>query len=341
MNGRVRPKQKPAGLVFVADFRCPITGKRKQLEAPTEAAAWALVQQGLSVEAPAEAAPEAAVKGFTLRKAYELALQERWGGRPAERTCAGYALDVVQFFGAGMLLENINAMQVAAYRNDCKRRGNKAATINYKTSMLSTMRAVAAEFEMVTALPPMPRSLPISNQRDRVFSDEEVDAFYGWFSHVGHQLMADYFLFMVETGCRFSDGTRVIGRQLHLDEKNPAESWITFQVTKTGKPRTVPLTDLAIAAVKNHVPKRGTDLVWPVNYKQMNHQFNRGKAYLGIDDPQLTIHCARHTCASRMARRGVNLPQIMAWGGWTSLRSVQRYAHVDMQSLKSVRTLLN
>jgi site-specific recombinase XerD len=62
---------------------------------------------------------------------------------------------------------------------------------------------------------------------------------------------------------------------------------------------------------------------------------------LGLEhDKELTVHSLRHTCASRLAVKGVNLPSIMQWGGWRSLAAVQRYAHVDITGLEMARRAL-
>jgi site-specific recombinase XerD len=51
------------------------------------------------------------------------------------------------------------------------------------------------------------------------------------------------------------------------------------------------------------------------------------------DDRALSIHTTRHTCASKLASRGIPLHQLMAYGGWTSLASVQRYLHLHTDAL--------
>jgi hypothetical protein len=90
-------------------------------------------------------------------------------------------------------------------------------------------------------------------------------------------------------------------------------------------------------AIAPHLPAVQTHRVWPYAYWQFKRLFEQVKAAAGIDDPALTIHTTRHTCASKLASRGIPLHQLMAYGGWTSLASVQRYLHLHTRRLGQLR----
>ena len=55
--------------------------------------------------------------------------------------------------------------------------------------------------------------------------------------------------------------------------------------------------------------------------------FTRATRALGLSG--ISHHVFRHTAASVMAASGVSLRAVQVIGGWTSLRMVERYAHVD------------
>jgi integrase len=50
-------------------------------------------------------------------------------------------------------------------------------------------------------------------------------------------------------------------------------------------------------------------------------------AYLGeqLGITPLSAHDCRHTCATRMARLGYSLDELMAWFGWSSAQTAMRY----------------
>jgi integrase len=86
----------------------------------------------------------------------------------------------------------------------------------------------------------------------------------------------------------------------------------------------------------------GTHRVWPYSYQQFERLFIKAKAALGLaHDASLVLHSCRHTCASRLARAGVSLPKIMAWGGWKTLSACERYMHVDVAALGQAVDALN
>ena len=73
--------------------------------------------------------------------------------------------------------------------------------------------------------------------------------------------------------------------------------------------------------------------MFDVTYDTWKLWFNDAKHTLGIHDPKLTTHCTRHTCATRLAEGNMSLAIIMQYGGWTSLKSVRRYLHVQTDAL--------
>ena len=341
-RGRVRPKEKAGQNVWVADFTDPLTGKRRQLEHPTEAAAWQTIEHAhqCAPEAPT-ASPVSSSKGYTLAEARKLSMAVRWAGKACERNAAGVTQMVVNYFGPDAPITSINATAWEEFRQFLKRKGNKPASINWKQSAFSAMREDALLYGHVKDLPQLPPCLPLDNTRDRVFSPQEQAGFYAYFKEVGHQPVADLFVFLVQTGCRAGEALALTGRDVHVDYNDLGDSWVLFRKTKNKTKRTTPLTTLAVKAIGPYLPAKPTDLVWSYTYKQVEYLFRRAKGHLGLAaDTELTIHCTRHTCASEQARRGVNLVQIMSWGGWKSLRAVQRYAHIDLASLRSVRDLM-
>ena len=50
-------------------------------------------------------------------------------------------------------------------------------------------------------------------------------------------------------------------------------------------------------------------------------------AWLGkqLGMPKLSAHDCRHDCATRMARLGYSVDELMAWFGWTSAQTAMRY----------------
>lgn len=266
---------------------------------------------------------------FSLHQARALSLRIRWSGRAYERTAAIYSQAVLDHFGSDFPVQEITAPLVDGWRQQLLAH-NRPSTINMKVSALRSMLADAHLHGHLAAVPTMPRQLRLANTKDRVFSDDERDLFCRLLVQRGEPAAANLLVFLLETACRWGEAERLKGADVDL-----AAGRVTFWATKNGKPRSVPLTRRAMDAIAPHLPAVQTHRVWPYAYWQFKRLFEQVKAAAGIDDPALTIHTTRHTCASKLASRGIPLHQLMAYGGWTSLASVQRYLHLHTDALAS------
>lgn len=333
---RAHLRRNPAG-GWIADVT--VNGKRRQLKAPTKAEAEVRLANALekAMGPPPKAKAAAKAAGFTIAQARDLSMKVRWGGTAYERTAGIYSKTWVDFLGAKCQLEAVGPLDVDRFRQHWLAQGNSPATVNHKVSALKAMRQDAMERGLIDQLPPLPKQLKIENRRERVLSDGEVAAFCAYFEAICQPVAANLFVFLVETGCRWGEAERLLLRDVDL-----AANCVTFWKTKGKTPRTTPLTRRAVDCLAPHLPAVGTHRIWPYEYFQYERLFLKAKAALGLGhDVGLVLHSCRHTCASRLAREGVSLPKIMAWGGWKTLSAVERYMHVDVASLGQAVDALN
>ncbi len=338
--GRVR--QTPKG--WVADIA--LGGRRLTALRPTkEEAAAALEELRSRLEArktlPGRA--KAALKpppqgdaGITLREARALSVRIRWAGTAAERTAGIFSQAVVDWFGPATQLSAVNAPLVEAWRQELIRKGNQPATINKKVSALRAMQSDAILHGFISDAPKLPQQMRLRNLKDRVISDGERDQMIGLFLQWEQPVAADLLVWLLETGCRWGEAEGLSGGDVDL----PAGR-VTFSKTKTNRPRSVPLTKRAQDAVRRHLPAVQSHRVWPYTYRQFGLLFGRAKSVMGlVDDKAFGIHTCRHTCASKLAGKGVSQGMLMAWGGWRSLAAVQRYMHLGTDALADCVTAL-
>jgi integrase len=271
----------------------------------------------------------AAVRGITMKDARALSLRIRWAGKAYERTAAIYSAEAVAYFGEETDLATVTVPTLDAWRQQLLARGNRPGTANMKLGAVRSMMSDAVLHGHLPSMPSFPRQLATNNTRDRVITDQERDAMAAYFIAAGHPVAADMLVWLLETCCRWGEAEKLKGADVDLDRAR-----VTFWTTKNGKNRSVPLTRRAIDAITPHMPAAPGHRVWPYSYNQFQKVFAAAKAAMGLeDDAALTIHSTRHTCASKLASRGVSLHQLMAYGGWTSLQSVQRYLHLHTDAL--------
>lgn len=267
--------------------------------------------------------------GITMRDARALSLRIRWRDTAYERTAAIYSQEAVDHFGPSTQLGSLTAPMVEEWRQKLLAKGNRPSTVNMKVGTIKSMMSDAVLHGHLSAIPPMPRQLRLKNTRDRVISDQERDAMCAFFREIGEPAAADLLVFLLETCCRWGEAERLKGKDVDTNANR-----VTFWHTKSGRPRSVPLTRRAIDSMAPHLPAVPGQRVWPYPYWRFAHLFDRAKAHLGLEnDRALTIHSTRHTCASKLASRGVSLTMLMTFGGWSSLASVQRYLHLHTDAL--------
>jgi integrase len=325
-------KVRKSGGKWLADFVDPATGKRRRVTAATQQQA----QERMKFELAAvgDAAPRTAA--FSMKEAMALTHQMRWAGKASETNAMGYCSQVVDFYGPAYPIAKVDAQNFMRMREFFRQKGNSNATINWKHSCLSSMLKCSELMGHIKESPRLPDSLPLKNTRDRVVTPREQEAFIAYFQAICEPEAADMFTFLIDVGCRWSEAERMQSGEIDLKRR-----CVLFPKTKNGKPRTVPLTGQALGAVEGRLSPVKKYRVFSYTYKQFQYLFAKGKGALGLEyDKELTVHSLRHTCASRLAVKGVSLPAIMQWGGWRSLAAVQRYAHVDITGLEMARRAL-
>ena len=325
MTGSVR--RTPTG--WLADVS--INGVRKTGLCKTKSEALARKRELLELLLAKDATQPPALQLFSLADARKLSLDVRWRGTSGERTAAIYSQAAVDHFGAHTLLSDVTAPAVDAWRRKLLAAGNRPATVNKKVSALRAMLADAHLRGHIHQTPKLPAQLKLQNTKDRVFSDQEVALICNWFQQAGHPAAANLLVFLLETAARWGEAEALKGEDVDMNKGR-----VTFSKTKANRVRSVPLTARAQQALQPHLPALGTHKVWGYTYAQYRRLLQTAKEAVGLgDDESLGIHTTRHTCASKLASRGIPLHQICAFGGWTSLASVQRYLHLHTDALAS------
>lgn len=113
------------------------------------------------------------------------------------------------------------------------------------------------------------------------------------------------------------------GELLHVDTIHDGHIVIGPEISKTGKPRLVP------------VPADMIDLVLPIgiSYNTLRTYFERAR--IKADMPALHWHDLRHTAASWWAQSGATLVLLRDLLGHTSFAETSRYSHLVRGDLKA------
>lgn len=318
-----------------------VGARRIREQHPTEAAARvreaALVASGRLGETPAALRGRAVGHSGpieTIGALIDYCAQHRWADARAAPNLIRNGREAVAFFGPDYPLADISSAWCGRFADWLAERGNSNATINRKLSALSAALKTAAERGDLDALPRVARRRE-SEGRIRQVSASEEAALLHTLRLWGRKEEADLVAVLIDTGMR------VRQEALRLRPADVLSAggrfWVHIPDGKGGRPRRIPLTERARLILQGRAAiarAEGRDRLWSCTYDQLRRVWDRARDHMGLEaDAEFVIHALRHTCASRMAERGVPLLTIKKFLGHSAFATTTRYAHLTPDAL--------
>lgn len=150
--------------------------------------------------------------------------------------------------------------------------------------------------------------------RDRRVTDAEIADMIA----VAAGIIADIIPFAVETGMRRGEIAAI--RPEHL-----AGISLRIPITKTGKPRVIPLSMRAREILAAHGGSFG------VKPDSITQAFERVAKRAGLSD--VRFHDLRHEAASRLFEKGLGIEEVASITGHADWRSLKRYTHPSIEAI--------
>jgi integrase len=208
-----------------------------------------------------------------------------------------------------------------------RQRGNSNATINRKMAALSKLLRKAHKMGDIHSLPEFRRQKERAGRIRFLERDEEARLFAAIKSRSEDAYRLSVFL--VDSGCR-------LGEALGLIWNDIQEHRVSFWITKSGRSRTIPMTERVKEVIKLP-PQEGRRPKGPftkLSQAQFRAIWNDAKAEVGLGaDDQVVPHILRHTCASRLVQGGIDIRRVQMWLGHQTLSMTMRYAHLATNDL--------
>ena len=257
---------------------------------------------------------------YTLAEAVRDTVRGRWLHSRSQVTSKGNAMTAVSFFGAACAVADISPARLRAYVSYLQRRGLSPSTINRKLSALATVLTEACEAGHIDTVPTIRRQREAPAKTRWLTEEEEGNLLR---ASDGTPLQYLY-AFLIDTGLRIGEALALRPNDVTVTEVGRGTAHV--HDGKGGKQRSIPLSLRALHSFDiSHVFWQGWD------YDFVRNRFDEHVALAGLED--VTLHTLRHTCASRLAQRGVSLPIIKQWMGHSSIQTTMRYAHLSTESL--------
>lgn len=261
--------------------------------------------------------------------------------------------------------------------NQLKLDGYSYSTVQFTNNILSQIFKYAFTIEKVRKNPMKDVTIPkrslFETKEKRFLSEEErnklVDACYSTFANGKRRYkFGAFYVFLLYTGLRIGEGLALKWKHIDFEkrtvyvsrtiifiqnkEKNGNRQILIDQpTTKTGKSRTIYLSDMALNALYDLKEQMGYDPEKYIVYTKNNTNMRPTDAYKTFkyivkkaNITQCTVHSLRHSFVSMMIGNGVPIIMVSAMVGHTNIGTTMKvYSHLlqetQDESIKIIKSL--
>lgn len=213
------------------------------------------------------------------------------------------------------------------YDTHLHERGYSVNTIAKQMRILRRYLNLALDMDIITSNPFRKYRIHTQSAHKETLTEKELRKIEENFPSLParEQEVAKAFLFATYTGLRFSDLQQVTPS--HFKRINRRQ-WLILQMRKTHSEVRIPVSSLfhgKAAAIR-------PPFQLPSN-SRTNRILSKTLTQAGIRK-HITMHCARHTCATLLLARGVPLPVIQRILGHASITTTQGYSAIKDSTIE-------
>ncbi len=169
------------------------------------------------------------------------------------------------------------------------------------------------------------RKPPAGKPRNRILTDEQRESLIAACGTCRNPWIKPTVIFALETAARRGEILALEWCNVDLQRHTA-----TLAITKSGDPRTVPLSPVCVAMLKR-LPRDITGKVFPVTVETLKQAYQRAVSRAGLVD--FTFHDLRHDALTRLARMGFSVLELRAISGHATANMLQRYVAIDAGDL--------
>jgi integrase len=273
---------------------------------------------------------------LTLSEAIKKVYDERWKNNKDAKGSLRLAEIILGHLG-DVPLNTIDDVVVAKLVSKLDKNSNKPGTVNRYLSALKTiLRHNKQPSDFFT-------KRKESKGRIRVLTKDEENQALDIIRGVRltqrnsfYPDAADLVEVLVDTGMRLSEAINLQYRDISFDS-----NLISIWINKGDKARSIPMTRRVKAILE---ARKENNKVKPfkLDKHQAGHAWNLARRYMGLKhDKEFVLHSLRHTCASRLVNKGINLYVVKEWLGHSTIQVTERYAHLAPDKLVHAARVLD
>ncbi len=332
----VYPERRRGALTgkWVAEVTAHGERRRKRFSTKLEADRWAdftKVTGAAPVEAPA------APIGPTLGAVATEAREHHAGWQTTRDHSRLQRLEyVVSVLGRDTPIVAVRAKDLDRLVSSLKSRpGNKgklsAGTINRYLSIASALLTFAHKREYIVGAPVVPWQQEDGRRIHWLPAEAEASVVNALIA-MGQDDCALTVEVLTATGLRWGEFDGLEASQVVPEGEN---CWVKLDKTKTNTPRDVPIPIELGACLREMIERNAVP-----NYYTFGKFLKEALKSVGQSEA-LTIHCLRHTTATRLVHADVNLATVKDFMGHSSLNTTLKYTHVSKELLQDASKKLS
>jgi len=253
-----------------------------------------------------------------------------------QKSYASSLKHLIPFFGELNLL-SVTRKKISEYKVLRLDEGARPASLNRELAMVSKAFTLALEdWDWISGNDKPFSKMPYekeNNERDRWLTEDEEEKLL----ENSPEWLREILIFALNTGLRQGELLSLEWSRVDLFRKT-----ILIQKTKNGKPKTVPLNQIAMDVImrksESKVRKLKNDFVFvsshgtKIDRHNLRRAFNSAVRASKIEN--IKFHDLRHCFCTKLAQRGVDIYKIAKLAGHEDIRMTQRYSHHCPESLR-------
>lgn len=241
-------------------------------------------------------------------------------------------------FGAIPIIQ-IRRAQVLSWVEAMQARKLKPGSINRALNLFkaSMTKAVAWEVDGLTDSPArMVKSVADHARVERFLTPQEGQRLLGAVRQSANPMLYPLIGFLLLTGARKSEALNLRWEQIDFDRR----LW-TVPLSKSGKPRHIPLSDGALRLLEQakDITARSDasgafafpNLRTGERLKDITHAWDTARKAAGL--PDVRLHDLRHSYASALVNEGGSIYEVQKLLGHANIATTERYAHLSHKTL--------
>ena len=252
--------------------------------------------------------------GMTLKSAIMRCYREEWQDNKDGLRTVNRTLKIVDILG-DIPLKKIDEIAINRLGIALTGKGLTQATLNrYRSHIRRLLNVAHRKWREIDRVPYIQNTKEVP-KRFKVYSPAEEKLILS----MPHPEFVDLSVILFDTGLRLGEALRLTKGEVDFTT-NLITVW--SDATKGEKTRSVPMTARVHALLEHRT--------LPFMFKdehEVERIWKRFKQQQGITDGGWVIHAMRHTFASRLVRKGIDLYTVKELLGHSTITVTERYAH--------------